>query len=438
MSSKNICAMSKPLKPQIRFKGYDDEWQLKSLSDVCHSFKYGLNASATIFDGKHKYLRITDIDDDNNTFNKDDLTSPDISCFTDEYKLSVKDIVFARTGASVGKTYLYDANDGNVYWAGFLIRATVNQNYDENFVFQNTLTNRYWRYIGIASQRSGQPGVNATEYGEFDFHVAPRITEQREIGEYFKQIDTQIKEAEREVDRLEKMKIASLQKMFPRPGATTPEIRFAGFSNPWKEMTFKEVYSSLKNNTLSRDCLNYNNGIAKNIHYGDVLIKFGAFVNPLSIDVPYVNSNVSLDRSSSYKLADGDVIFADTAEDEAVGKCTEIRGVSDIDVVSGLHTIAVRPKFEFAPYYLGYYHNSNAYHFQLVPLMQGVKVLSINRTAIADTMVAFPTSLDEQRAIGEYFRNLDELIAAKRKSIVKLRNIKKACLSKMFVNDTEL
>lgn len=430
--------MSKPLKPQIRFKGYDDEWQLKSLGDVCHSFKYGLNAAATTYDGKHKYLRITDIDDDNNTFNKGDLTSPNITCFTDEYKLSVKDIVFARTGASVGKTYLYDANDGNVYWAGFLIKASVNQNYDENFVFQNTLTNRYWRYIGIASQRSGQPGVNATEYGEFDFHIAPNINEQREIGEYFSNLDTQIKEAEREVDRLEKMKIASLQKMFPRPGATTPEIRFAGFSEPWKTMTFKDVYSSLKNNTLSRDCLNYNGGIAKNIHYGDVLIKFGAYVNPLSVDVPFVNFNVGIELSSAYKLADGDVIFADTAEDEAVGKCTEIRGVNDSNVLSGLHTIAVRPNFKFAPFYLGYYHNSNAYHSQLLPLMQGVKVLSINRTAISETMVAFPSSLDEQRAIGEYFRNLDELIAAKRKSIVKLRNIKKACLSKMFVNDTNL
>ena len=91
-----------------------------------------------------------------------DLSSPDI-CLDgmSKYLLSSGDIVFARTGASVGKTYIYRENDGIVYFAGFLIRAKVNQDNDAEFVFQSTLSPSYEKYIRITSQRSGQPGVNA-------------------------------------------------------------------------------------------------------------------------------------------------------------------------------------------------------------------------------------------------------------------------------------
>jgi type I restriction enzyme S subunit len=159
-------------------------------------------------------------------------------------------------------------------------------------------------------------------------------------------------------------------------------------------------------------------------------------VNVSTDKVPFVNGDIQLEISKSNLLINGDVVFADTAEDETVGKCTEISGVGDYAVVSGLHTIPVRPKFEFAPLYLGYFHNSESYHTQLLPLMQGVKVLSVSKSAIADTLIYYPTSIEEQKLIGEYFNNLDCIIEAKRDRIVKLRNIKKACLEKMFVNNT--
>lgn len=417
--------MSKPLKPQIRFKGYEDEWQLKSLGDVCHSFKYGLNAAATTYDGKHKYLRITDIDDDNNTFNKGDLTSPNITCFTDEYKLSVKDIVFARTGASVGKTYLYDANDGNVYWAGFLIKASVNQNYDENFVFQNTLTNRYWRYIGIASQRSGQPGVNATEYGEFDFHIAPNINEQREIGEYFSNLDTQIKEAEREVDRLEKMKIASLQKMFPRPGATAPEIRFAGFSEPWKVCTFGDICSFSRGQGYTKSDLR-KSGVPIFL-YGRLYTSYSSYVKEVDT-FSYMTSFAVMSKGSEVVMPSS----GETAADIAVASAILSPGII---LGGGLNILY--PNKNMDSIFLALMLTYGQPHYDVANRAQGKSVVHIYNDDIKQTSLMYP-SLDEQRAIGEYFRNLDELISAKRKSIVKLRNIKKACLSKMFVNDTEL
>lgn len=156
---------------------------------VCDSFEYGLNVAATDYDGKNKYIRITDIDDNSHEFLQDDVTSPDIELSgTKNYKLKQGDILFARTGASVGKTYIYKESDGLVYYAGFLIRGHVKDEYSPEFVFQNTLTADYDKFIRITSQRSGQPGVNAQEYASYQIAI-PTLAEQKEIGAYFSTLD---------------------------------------------------------------------------------------------------------------------------------------------------------------------------------------------------------------------------------------------------------
>lgn len=162
------------------------------MDDIATSFEYGLNAAAKEFDGVNKYIRITDIDDDSHLFMVDNLTSPDIDLSdANNYKLSVGDILFARTGASVGKTYIYRDSDGLVYYAGFLIRAKISEENNAEFVFQNTLTERYYKYIAITSQRSGQPGVNAQEYAGYEIFV-PCRAEQDKISEYLGCLDNLI------------------------------------------------------------------------------------------------------------------------------------------------------------------------------------------------------------------------------------------------------
>ena len=200
--------------PEIRFKGFTDAWEQRKLSEMCGTFEYGLNAAAKEFDGKNKYIRITDIDDTSREFLLSDLSSPDI-CLDgmSKYLLSSGDIVFARTGASVGKTYIYRENDGIVYFAGFLIRAKVNQDNDAEFVFQSTLSPSYEKYIRITSQRSGQPGVNAQEYGEYDL-FAPSKEEQQRIGHFLRGIDSLITLHQRELEKLQNIKKSMLEKMF--------------------------------------------------------------------------------------------------------------------------------------------------------------------------------------------------------------------------------
>ena len=188
---------------------------------------------------------------------------------------------------------------------------------------------------------------------------------------------------------------------------------------------------TIPNNTLSRAELNYESGSVRNIHYGDILIKYGSVVDVQNDEIPFATGKSSDDFKGAL-LQDGDIIIADTAEDETTGKACEIGNSQGLDVVSGLHTMVCRPRNKMALGYLGYYLNSDAYHHQLLPLMQGIKVLSLSRTNVQKTMVCYPKSKAEQQLIADCFRNLDNLITLHQRKYDKLTNVKKSMLEKMF------
>ena len=201
--------------PKLRFPGFTDAWEQRKLGECMNSFAYGLNAAAKEYDGMHKYIRITDIDDETHNFIQSNLTSPDIDFNMDvsDYKLNVGDIVFARTGASVGKTYLYNPNDGDLYYAGFLIRGKVKDDCDAGFIYQNTLTKDYDAFIKITSQRSGQPGVNSKEYATFRLNI-PCKDEQSKISKVLNSLDELFTLHQRKLEHLQLQKKALLQQMF--------------------------------------------------------------------------------------------------------------------------------------------------------------------------------------------------------------------------------
>lgn len=193
-----------------------------------------------------------------------------------------------------------------------------------------------------------------------------------------------------------------------------------------------DCFEFLKNNTLSRAGLNGENGTARNVHYGDILIKFGDCLDGERSDLPFITDDTVLPKFTGSILREGDVIFADTAEDEAAGKCVELRKLPKEPTISGLHTIPARPRFPFGTGYLGHYLNSDAYHRQLLPLMQGIKVISVSKAALQDTQVRFP-GLSEQTAIGAALSEIDALITLHQRKLELLRNIKKSLLDRMFV-----
>lgn len=211
-----------------------------------------------------------------------------------------------------------------------------------------------------------------------------------------------------------------------------PDIRFKGFNFGWKSKRFDKTFSMLSNNTLSRADLNYEKGSTKNVHYGDILIRFGECTNVARENIPYISDDKVADKYISSRLQDGDIVFADTAEDATAGKCSEFFNIQEQPIISGLHTIPCHPLLPFSIGYLGYFLNSPSYHNQLLPLMQGTKVVGISKTAIKETNISFPEDVDEQQAIGNYFQNIDRLINTSQTKLDKLKNIKKACLEKMF------
>lgn len=213
-----------------------------------------------------------------------------------------------------------------------------------------------------------------------------------------------------------------------------PALRFPDFLNDgeWEVKKFDDTFSFLPNNTLSRSELNYEKGIAQNIHYGDVLIKYGECVDVKKDELPFITDNSVAQKYLHAKLQNGDVVIADTAEDETVGKCSEVIGITNEFVVSGLHTIPIRPNNPFAQPYLGYYLNSESYRKQLRPLMQGVKVTSLSKSAISKTTIVCPKNIEEQRKIASCLSALDEMLSATNVKLEQLKAYKKGLIQKLF------
>ena len=217
----------------------------------------------------------------------------------------------------------------------------------------------------------------------------------------------------------------------------TPALRFAGFTDAWEQREFENSFSLLQNNTLSRSELSDSPGVAANIHYGDVLIKFGEYLDIVEETFPWIKKQTDADKFRMSFLQDGDIIFADTAEDETAGKCCEIRNCGSTVIISGLHTIPCRPESKFSPGYLGYYLNSTAFHEQLIPLMQGTKVVSISKTALKSTNIQYPSDDKEQQKIGQLFQALDRLITLHQRECFFSRIRKKLKITSQKTNAWE-
>ena len=211
-----------------------------------------------------------------------------------------------------------------------------------------------------------------------------------------------------------------------------PKIRFKGFTDAWELRKLSLSFDILQNNTLSRSELSIENGAARNVHYGDILVKYGEVLDLKTEELPFIQSSQTVDKLKGSFLQNGDIIMADTAEDETAGKCTEIANLDNMNVLAGLHTIPLRPKQKYAVGYLGYYMNSGSFHDKLLPLMQGTKVTSISKSALQGMSILRPADLEEQRQIGTYFRTLDRLITLHQRKCETLKKLKKSMLQKMF------
>ena len=222
-------------------------WNLVRLGDLCfNAGEYGLNAPAIDYStGMPTYLRITDIDE-NGKFRKEDIKSVD-SPIAKDYYLKNGDIVFARTGATVGKTYLYDSQDGELVYAGFLIKFTPDiQKLLPYYLKIYTETKMYWYWVSITSQRSGQPGINASEYCSFKM-IIPPIEEQKKIAELLSEWDKAIELQTKLIEKLELRKRSLMQRLL------TGRVRLNGFSDQWRKVKLGEFCERIVRKNLSNN-----------------------------------------------------------------------------------------------------------------------------------------------------------------------------------------
>ncbi|WP_431021263.1 restriction endonuclease subunit S [Bifidobacterium bifidum] len=248
------------------------------------------------------------------------------------------------------------------------------------------------------------------------------LQEQQVIGSFFSRLDNLITLHQRKYDKLVIFKKSMLEKMFPKDGESVPEIRFAGFTDPWEQRKLGNcgtTYSGLSGKTKE----DFGHGNARFVPYTNV------FDNPLA-DTERLEA-VEID-SSQNKVAYGDVFFTVSSETpDEVGMSSVWLSDQD-DVYLNSFCFGYRQDSTFDPHYLAYMLRSSSIRSDLTLLAQGISRFNISKNKVMELSVAVPSAA-EQKQIGQYFARLDSLITLHQRKLELLRNIKKSLLDKMFV-----
>jgi type I restriction enzyme S subunit len=422
----------KRLKPLIRFKGFTDVWEQRKFSDVVIIQRGGSPRPIDNY--------ITNDPDGVNWIKIGDVKPEATYITSTEEKITKQgaeksrwvfpsDLILSNS-MSFGRPYIL-AVTGCIH-DGWLLIRDENKLFDKQFLVQFLSSSSMLSQYKSLAAGSTVNNLNKDLVGNTTV-TYPKEAEQHKIGNLFAVLDSSIVLHQRKLDQLKEVKKSLLQKMFPDEGQDRPLIRFKGFTDVWEQRKVCDFFNfDVANNTYSRNLLNDFKGLIHDVHYGDVLIKFGSVLDVSRDQIPYITSNNIHPKNKDY-LKNGDVIMADTAEDETVGKSTEIEGISNQLLLAGLHTIVLRPNNRVGKNYLGYYLNSSAFHDQLKPLMQGIKVTSINRKPLGEVLIKTPKDFTEQQDIGLLFSTLDSSIVLHQRKLDQLKEFKKSMLQKMFI-----
>ena len=409
--------MSKPLTPQLRFKGFTDEWKQAKVKEV-FTLGNGYTPSKANPDfwnnGTIPWFRMEDIRENGR------VLSDSIQHVTPEAVKSSglfpAGSFIVSTTATIGEHALLIAD--SLANQRFTVFQTVNR---WSWLKANYLLYRFYG-LGEWCRRNvnagGLAAVNISDLEKYDIDFPDSEKERESIASFFSSLDKLITDTAKEVGRLEKMKIASLQKMFPHPGSATPEIRFNGFTGEWHIRKIGTLFSEGNQRGCSGMPLSVS--IVRGVYPTEDFIK-----------------TVTVKDFSNYKLVDeGDIVY---------NSMRMWQGASGVSYWNGFVSPAYTVLKPIAEEHL-----CSEFFAYLFKLDWVVKIFEQNSQgltkdtwnlkypAISAIELPIPPDSKEQFYIANYFRNLDALIAAKRQKLAKLRNIKASCLDKMFVNSATL
>lgn len=414
---------NKSLTPQIRFKGYEDEWQQAKVRDVFTLGNgYTPSKANPVFwtDGTIPWFRMEDIRENGR------VLSDSIQHVTPEAVKSSglfpAGSIIVSTTATIGEHALLIAD--SLANQRFTVFQTVNR--------WSWLKAKYllYRFYGLGDwcrknvNAGGLAAVSISDLQKYDIDFPSTAEERDSIADYFDNIDKLLVDTEREITRLEKMKQASLQKMFPRPGETTPEIRFDGFTEPWKKYLMSDIASFSRGQGYTKSDLR--EAGTQIFLYGRLYTKYSTYVDKVDT-YSFLTSFSVVSKGNEVVMPSS----GETAEDIAVASAIMTEGI----ILSGGLNIII-PQKNIDPLFLALSLTYSEPHYELAKKAQGKSVVHIYNQDISTLKIMLPTTIQEQSIISGYFRNLDAIISAKRKKLEKLQNLKQSCLDKMFVNTT--
>ena len=294
------------------------------------------------------------------------------------------------------------------------------------------------------SQGTSIKGITVDEIKQIQIAI-PSLEEQQRIAKALSDVDALISTTERLLQKKKNIKQGAMQELLTGkkrlPGfaksSNTKMTELGEIPEDWEVKKLGEIFEFRPNNTFTRDCLNDSKGKYQNVHYGDVLIKYPSILDCSKETIPFINEGINV-KFSKYGIVEGDIIIADTAEDETVGKAVEIYNLGNRKIVSGLHTFLCRKiTNDFAPKWLGYFMNQSIFHNQLLPFITGTKVSAISRTAIQNVKVLIPPK-EEQTAIANVLSSMDKEIETLNTKLEKYRNLKTAMMQQLLTGKIRL
>lgn len=407
-------------------KGYKDsaigiipeEWDVKRLVDLCYNTGYyGINAPAVTYcDSLPTYLRITDIDNYGKFIktNKVSVNHPDSAKFI----LKDNDIVFARTGATVGKTYLYNPNDGLLVYAGFLICFSINtQKAISYYVKTYTDTSTYWNWVKIISQRSGQPGINAIEFSSIQLPIPP-LEEQRKIAEILETWDEAIEKQSKLIEKLELRKRGIMQRLL------TGRTRLSGFNTPWLKRRMK-------------DCFEHITDTSNGCEYLPMTISARLGLISQKDKFDRVIAGDSLKKYTHIQKGD----FAYNKGNSNLYEMGCIYRLKEQDAVVPFVYICFRPKQNVIGEFYRHFFINHGLDRQLKRIItsgaRGDGLLNVDKTDFFELEIVYPP-IAEQKAIAEVLTAADNEIATHRKMLEALRQQKRGLMQQLLTGKTRV
>lgn len=398
-----------------------EDWEVITIAAVGQDFSYGVGAEAIPYNGEDKYIRITDINDVSHRYTPDPVTSP--SFFNENHLLKENDIVVARTGASVGKSYLYNTNDGKLIFAGFLMKFNV-PDVDARYVAYHFFTKRYWQWVNSESARTGQPGLNIQQLKQFSFPSPADLREQKRIADALSGIDDMIGALDEAIAKKRQIKEGLMQQLL------TGKTAIPGFGGEWKCKRVGDIgftYSGLTGKTKN----DFGHGAAQYITFLNVLN------NPvLNTDI-FERVDVRGDeRQNAAKK--GDLFFNTSSETpEEVGICALLN--ADID---NLYLNSFCFGFRLTDpdvdgLYLSYFWRSKQGREIMSALAQGATRYNLSKEYFNKAVITLPP-IELQRNIANTITAADNEIAGLKQKRDKYLLIKQGMMQEMLTGKTRL